>query len=76
MARIRVNPQQNSDKRKHVAMRIHLPEVCRFKFVSSPMTRTAQQFAEAIGQAHRVEVASARGEKMTLTTKRNRKRVA
>ncbi len=38
----------------HPAMVILLPEVCRFKFVSEPMTITAIQFAEAIGQAHRM----------------------
>lgn len=76
MRRVRITaPRRNRDE-KHDAMKIHLPEVCRFKFQSSPMTRTAQQFAEAIGEAHRVEVASSRGEKMTLRANKNHKRVA
>lgn len=53
MAKIRVTPAAQKQQ-KHPAMQIKLPEVCRFRFVSNPLTITAIQIAEAIGQMHRV----------------------
>lgn len=57
--KIRITKSDEKQER-HPSMVILLPEVCTFKFVSSPMTRTATQFAEQLGQLHRLEVEDAK----------------